>query len=248
MEAPVIARPNFNLPFVIQTDASNVGLGAVLSQTIDDKKHVICFASRSLSAAEKNYSTTEKECLTVIWAISKFRAYVEGYHFLVITDHSSLRWLHNLKNPTGRLARWSLSLLEYDYEIIHRKGSNHKVPDALSRLYERNTSDPGNHEKENLFLADLKPPTWYVRRFMSVSEFPERFSNWKIENKILYHYRPDPVISSLVKDLNEWKMVPSDQEREIILKEAHNDPQSGHLGTHKTYVRVASNYFWSGCY
>lgn len=103
--SPTLSCPDFNHPFVVQTDASSIGVGAVLSQSIDSIEHVIAFASRALSEAERNYSVTEQECLAVMWAVKKFRPYLEGYKFMVITDHSSLRWLHNLKNPTGRLAR-----------------------------------------------------------------------------------------------------------------------------------------------
>ncbi|KMQ83753.1 reverse ribonuclease integrase, partial [Lasius niger] len=133
---PILACPKFELPFVLQTDASSVGIGAVLTQETEGVEQVIAFASRALSEAERKYATTEQECLAVVWAIKKFRPYLEGYQFRVITDHSSLRWLHNLKNPTGRLARWALELLEYDYTIEHRKGALHHVPDALSRIYE----------------------------------------------------------------------------------------------------------------
>ena len=89
-----------------------------------------------MTPAERNYSITERECRAVLWAIRKFRLYVGGYHFTVITDHCSLKWLYNLHNPTGRLARWALELQAYDFEIIHRKGSLNYVPDALSRMYE----------------------------------------------------------------------------------------------------------------
>ena len=105
-----IASWDFSLPFTLQTDASSVGLGAVLTQNVDSNERVIAYASRSLTAAQQRYTVTEQECLAVIWAIRKFRCYLEGYAFTVITDHSSLRGLHNLKKPTIRLARWALEL------------------------------------------------------------------------------------------------------------------------------------------
>jgi len=135
MTAPTLSCPNFKEPFV-QTDASSVDLGTILTQAIEGEEKVIVFASRALADPEKKCSVTEQECLAVVWAIQKFRPYLEGYRFTVITNHNSLRWLHNLKNPTGKLARWALELLEYDYEVIHRKGALHHVPDALSRMYE----------------------------------------------------------------------------------------------------------------
>ncbi|CAB0040694.1 unnamed protein product [Trichogramma brassicae] len=121
--APMLSRPSFEHEFVVQTDASDSGLGAVLTQTIDGEEKVLCFASRTLNKVDRNYSVTERECLAVLWAIQKFRPYVEGYRFRVITDHSSLRWLHNLRNPTGKLSRWSLELQQFDYIVEHRKGT-----------------------------------------------------------------------------------------------------------------------------
>ena len=139
--SPILAYPDFHIPFCVQTDASDYGLGVVVTQVQDEKERVIAFASKVMSSAERNYSTTEKECLAVVWAIKKFRHYLEGYHFSVIIDHSSLKWLYNLKNSTGRLARWALDLLEYDFEIIHRKGAIHHLQDALSRMYENQEID-----------------------------------------------------------------------------------------------------------
>ena len=165
---------------------------------------------------------------------------MEGYHFTVITDHASLKRLHNLKNPTGRLARRSLSLLEYDFDIIHRKGSCHHVPDALSRMYE--------NYKEQINLIQNFNSSWYLRRFIAVREYPDKFLNWEILDNKLYHFRPDPIISSLVKDLNEWKLVPNGEKRNTVPFEAHKDPQSGHLGSEKTYTKVAINFFRPECF
>ena len=108
--APVLACPDFTKPFVLQTNASDDGLGAMLTQTVNDKERVIAYASRSLSASERNYSATEKECLAVKWGIWKMREYLEGYHFTVLTDHQSLKWLQKIDNPSERLVRWAIEL------------------------------------------------------------------------------------------------------------------------------------------
>ena len=132
--APILHRPVPNAQFVVQTDASDTDVGAVLYQIIDGDERVLEFASRTLSAAERNYSVMECECLAILWAIQKFRTYIEAYEFKVIMDHSSLKWLRDLQNPTGSLARWALKLQNCTVE--HRKGSLNNVPDALSRMFE----------------------------------------------------------------------------------------------------------------
>ena len=93
---------------------------------------MIAYTSRSLSSAERNYSATEKECLAVKWDIWKMRDYLEGYHFTVLTDHQSLKWLGKIDNPSGRLARWAIELGQWDYEICYRRGAENHVADALS--------------------------------------------------------------------------------------------------------------------
>jgi hypothetical protein len=103
VSAPVLSSPDFSKPFVIQTDASNTGLGAVLTQDLDGDERVIAYASRSLTKAERNYSVTERECLAVLFALEKFRPYVEGTHFTIVTDHYSLLWLNRMKDPAGKL-------------------------------------------------------------------------------------------------------------------------------------------------
>lgn len=105
----------------------------VLTQNLSGQERVISYASRTLTSAASNYTVTEGGCLDIVSGMKKFREFLEGFHFKVITDHSSLKWLYNLCNPIGRLARWSLELFKYDFETIHRKGALHHVPNALSR-------------------------------------------------------------------------------------------------------------------
>ena len=135
VSTPVLARPDFSLPFTVQTDASNMAIGAVLTQMHEDGEHPVVYISRVLTAQEQNYSATERECLTLLWAIKRLRPYLEGYKFTAITDHSSLKWLSNLKETTGRLARWALELQQWDFDVVYRKGSLNLVPDALSRIF-----------------------------------------------------------------------------------------------------------------
>ena len=108
--APILAYPNWELEFKLATDASDFGMGAVLSQATKGMEHVIAYASRMFTPAERNYTVTERECLGVVAYIKYFCPYLLGRHFTVLTDHTALKWLLALKEPTGRLARWVLSV------------------------------------------------------------------------------------------------------------------------------------------
>ena len=115
------------------------------------------------------------------------------------------------------------------------------MTDALSHIYEPAASEMAYTIKE-------PTPISYVRRFLGASSFPERFRTWQIRDSRLYHYRPDPFVASAVGDLNDWKLVPSDEERIAVLEQAHDEPQLGHLGVQKTYSPVVRDYYWPGCY
>ncbi|XP_059221616.1 uncharacterized protein LOC131996179 [Stomoxys calcitrans] len=135
--APVLVNADFSKPFVLQCDASTVGVGAVLAQ-VDNagNERPIAFMSQKLNKAQRNYTTTELECLAVVLAVKKFRAYIEGQEFKVVTDHASLKWLMRQTDLSGRLARWALKLQAFDFSIEHRSGKDNVVPDTLSRAFE----------------------------------------------------------------------------------------------------------------
>ena len=128
----IVSFPQFDKTFVVDTDASQDGLGAVLSQD-GDSGHVIAYASRVLTKAERQYCATRREMLADVWAVRYFRAYLWGRCFVIRTDHNSLQWLKSFKDPQGQ-ARWLDILAEYDFRIQHRPGAKHGNADALSRL------------------------------------------------------------------------------------------------------------------
>ena len=133
--APILALPREGFAYTLDTDASEYQLGCCLLQAQPDGTlHPIGYWSRSLTPAEKNYSPTEKECLAIVWAVQYLRPYLEGQKFTIRTDHDALKWLLNLRDPRGRLARWSLRLQEYDYEIVYKPGKTHALADGPSRL------------------------------------------------------------------------------------------------------------------
>ncbi|KAG1943646.1 hypothetical protein F2P79_015127 [Pimephales promelas] len=134
ISAPVLAYPDPKKPFILDTDASDVGVGAVLSQEDGGLERVVAYASRALTKQERKYATTKKELLSVVTFTKHFKHYLLGREFLLRTDHSSLRWLHNFSGLEGQLARWLEQLANFQYKIIHRPGKQHTNADALSRL------------------------------------------------------------------------------------------------------------------
>ncbi|CAM4711668.1 unnamed protein product [Caretta caretta] len=134
VSAPGLINPDFDKPFMVFTDASDTGLGAVLMQA-DEKgeRHPIVYLSKKLLPWEQNYAAIKKECLPMVWALQKLEPYLFGRHFTIYTDHSPLTWLHQMKGANAKLLMWSLLLQDYDMDIVHVKGSANVIADALSR-------------------------------------------------------------------------------------------------------------------
>ncbi|CAC5378633.1 unnamed protein product [Mytilus coruscus] len=123
--------------YILDTDASQTGVRAVLPQIQNGEEHVIAYSSRTLNRAQKQYCTTKRELLAVIIFFCQFRHYLYGQKFTLRTDHASLKWLKNFKNPEGMIARWISIIDTYDMEIQHLKGSLHTNADGLSRTPKR---------------------------------------------------------------------------------------------------------------
>ena len=130
---PILGFPRRDGMFILDTDASNVGVGATLSQVQDGEERVIAYASKTLDAAQRRYCVTRRELLAVVKFTSQFRHFLLGRPFKLRTDHNSLTWLFRFKSPQGQLARWLEALCQFDFIIEHRPGVKHGNADALSR-------------------------------------------------------------------------------------------------------------------
>jgi hypothetical protein len=130
---PVLAMPDDNAKFIVDTDASLHSTGAVLSMEKDGREYVIAYASRKFDKAQSNFCVTRKELWAGIWALKQFRQYLLGRHFVLRTDHSALTWFKKSRDLIGQPGRWLEFMEEFDFDIVHRAGSRHGNADALSR-------------------------------------------------------------------------------------------------------------------
>lgn len=232
---PVLASPDYTKPFTIQTDASDFGMGAVLVQGSGEDERVVGYHSQKFTATQQKYMTAERECLAVLSGIEKFRPHIEGVHFTVVTDHASLLWLQNLKDPSGRLARWALRLQPYNFTLVHRPGRLMVVADALSRAVE--TIDA--------FGIAGSTDGWYNNLKLRVRQDPDKHPQFKFENDLLFKHCS---YGSQRLDGGSWRLVvPADKRKEVLFK-CHDDPLSAHGGRHRTIDRVTREYYWPKMY
>ena len=220
--------PKLKKPFIVQANVSLFAVGAVLSQLDDENvEHPVAYCSRTLNPHKKNYTVTEKECLAVIYACKQFRVYIHGTRFSVVTDHALLRWLHNLKEPEGRLARWALKLQAYNFEILHRPGASHQNADGLSRL-------------PVICTIILTADKLYIKMvYNKFSDEPESVQ------KTLSFLRTNTVLENEVfyKLIDGKKLIfPRTSARTSIILCAHK--ATGHGGFFKTNAELKDKYFW----
>ncbi|CAG9120633.1 unnamed protein product [Plutella xylostella] len=231
--APVLACPDFSQPFTVHTDASEFGVGGMLTQAVNGEEHPVAYCSRSLNKQERNYSATEREALAVVFVVEHFRPYLEGSRpFRIITDHSSLKWFLNLKNPTGRLERWGCRLSPYNFTVEHRKGKENVVPDALSRAVPVNVVSSNND-------------SWYANILSRCLKRPQSCPNYQIIEGRLYRYTKSN--STLTSDFDWKEVIPPEERLNVIIKN-HDTPMGAHMGAEKTYKRLRLRYFWPGMY
>jgi hypothetical protein len=183
--APIMKPPDWSLPFEIMCDASDHAVGAVLAQRKGKLHHVIYYANKTLTDAQVNYTTTEKELLAVIFALDKFRSYLLGSKVIIYSDHTALCHLLAKKKTKPRLTRWILLLQEFDIEIRDKKGTKNVVADHLSRiLFETSHPIPVNDSfpDEQLFEITPREPPWYadIVNYLATGRIP---SHWSKQDK-----------------------------------------------------------------
>ncbi|XP_042055854.1 uncharacterized protein LOC121800317 [Salvia splendens] len=166
ISSPIICAPDWSHPFEVMCDASDYAVAAVLGQKIEGKSYVIFYASKTLNQAQKNYDTTEKEMLSVVYAFEKFRPYLIGSKVIVYTDHAAIKYLLAKKESKPRLIRWVLILQEFDWEAVDKNGSNNRVADHLSRILQEDNGEAISDAfpEEHLYLIkSTSEPQWINR-------------------------------------------------------------------------------------
>lgn len=270
---PVLCHFDESAPTILHTDASGHGLGAVFLQRTDSSsERVVAYASRTLTPAEKNYTITEKECLAVVWAVQKFRPYLYGRHFSVVTDHHALCWLSSLKNLSGRLGHWVLRLQEYDFTVTYKSGRKHSDADALSRCPQPTTHCPQPSSQSNSSpsttplalpmaplqtagedilqnLVSLQRADPYCRRLLDLLDGSTSPPNSRTRRQIS-KFRLS-IGGALYRHNyhptgDRWVPVVPRCLRANILEVFHDDATAGHLAFYKTYDRIQKRFFWPG--
>ncbi|GJW44507.1 reverse transcriptase domain-containing protein [Tanacetum coccineum] len=260
-EAPILIAPNWDQPFEIMCDASDYAIGAVLGQRIEKHFRPIHYASKTMTEAETNYTTTEKEMLAVVYAFEKFRSYLIMNKSVVYTDHSALKYLFNKKDAKARLLRWVLLLQEFDFKVIDTKGAENYAADHLSRLenpYE-NIFDPKEItetfplETLSVLISKDQSTPWFadfanyhagkfIKKGMSTQEKNKFFKDVK------HYFWDDPFLFKTCADQIIRRCVDGKEALEI-LEACHSGPTGGHYGANFTAKKVFdAGFYWPTIY
>ncbi|WKX98818.1 hypothetical protein Q1695_014030 [Nippostrongylus brasiliensis] len=266
---PVLAQPDVTRartgerPFIIYTDASQYGVGAVLCQEGDDGfLHPLYFASRSLTKAERNYHVTDAEALAVVFALRKFHFFVYGLDVTVRTDHLPLTALFKRTNISGRVLRWALEILQYKVKIEYVKGQANRVADALSRgvpCAEREEELHGNVQDRLVCVATTSEATPWLRELSQDPEYGEiikclegqqqdreiRLPRSGKRLKVLDFVIDEGDLKLFGEDGGAVRVVPTSKRRELF-EEAHKGCLAGHFSTKKMLRMLRKQVFWDG--
>ncbi|GJW80917.1 reverse transcriptase domain-containing protein [Tanacetum coccineum] len=262
IQAPILIAPDWDQPFDLLCDASDYAISAVLGQRIKKHFRPIHYASKTMTEAESNYTTTEKEMLAVVYAFEKFWSYLIMNKSIVYTDHSALKYLFNKKDAKARLLRWVLLLQEFDFKVIDTKGAENYAADHLSRLenpYE-NVLDP-KEINENFPLETLNmvtsrgdPSTPWFADYANyhAGNFIVKGMSTQQKNKIFkdvkHYFWDDPFLFKTCADQVIRRCV-SGQEAVDILTACHSGPTGGHYGANYTAKKVFdSGFYWPTIY
>ena len=197
IEAQILQSPNWELPFEIMCDASNYAVGAVLGQRLEKKPKTICYARKTFVEAQINYTTTEKELLTVVYALEKFRTYILESKIVIDTDHVALKFI-----------RWVLLLQEFDLEIKDKKGSENSMADHLLRLHVSGARDIDDSFLDEHFLVISSHAPWFAQiiNFIMIRSIPQHWNlhqrdkffhdlkHYFWEEPLLFHVGYDQII------------------------------------------------------
>nr|GEX47962.1 reverse transcriptase domain-containing protein [Tanacetum cinerariifolium] len=246
-EAPILIAPNWDLPFELMCDASDFAIGAVLGQRHEKHFRPIHYASKTLTGAESNYATTEKEMLAVVYAFEKLWSYLIMNKCIVHTDHSALKYLFTKKDAKARPLRWVLLLQEFDFDVIDTKGAENLAVDHLSRL--ENPYENVLDQKEINENFPLETLSMVTSRGTSDTPWFADFANYHAGNflvkgmstqqknkffKDVKHYFWDnPFLSKVCAD-QVIRRCAHGKEALEILEACHNGPTGVHHGANLT--------------
>ncbi|XP_015947560.1 uncharacterized protein LOC107472559, partial [Arachis duranensis] len=226
-------------------DASDLAIGAVLGQRKDNLVHVIYYASKVLNDNQRNYTTTEKELLAIVFAFDKFRSYLIGSKVIVFTDHSALKYLLAKRESKPRLIRWVLLLQEFDIEIKDKKGVENKVADHLSRIPCEEGSTQSTHinecfPDEQLMVIHKAP--WFVdiANFKATGSLPLEFNKHqrkKLVNDAKYFIWDEPYLFKKCSDGILRRCISEEEGREVLW-DCHGSTYGGHFARERTAAKV----------
>lgn len=252
---PVLDYPQRTDKFVLTTDASDVGIGAVLSTA---RGTVVEFASHTLSAAERKYATIEKECLAIVWAVRKFRHYLIGAHFTLETDHKPLEWLESARASQARsqrLERWSLELRAYEFTVVYKRGEANQNADALSRRPVTLVAVQPPLEATDIAQAQRDDPVLsVVLNQLKSKDTPPATGDWskfpfkryrQIWSQLaLQHDTICRKVRSPTMEEDKLLFIIPRSQQQSFLRMAHE--QSGHQGVDRTLARLSEMAYWVG--